>query len=372
MKVGIPKETRHGETRVAATPDTVKKLHAQGLEVVVERDAGRAAHFHDAAYEAVGATIGTAAEALGADIVFKVHKPNDAETVQMKRGALLVSFMELCNVEGKLNGLAQAGVDAFALELVPRISRAQAMDALSSQSNIAGYRAVLEAANLYGRFFPMMMTSAGSAKPARVIVLGAGVAGLQAIATARRLGAQVSAYDVRPEVKEQVMSLGARFIELDVGESGVGQGGYAKQLSEAAQRRQVELLGEELKKADIIISTALIPCQPAPLLISEDAVQGMQTGTVVIDMAAAAGGNCPLSKPDQTLNVHGVIICGTSNFPGLMPADASAFYARNLLNFLGLLLDKQDGEVILKDYLADEITAASLVTYKGEVRYQGR
>ncbi len=372
MKVGIPKETRHGETRVAATPDTAKKLRAQGLEVVVERDAGRAAHFPDAAYQAVGATLVTAAEALGADIVFKVHKPNDAETAQMRRGALLVSFMELCNIEGKLNSLAQAGVDAFALELIPRISRAQAMDALSSQSNIAGYRAVLEAANLYGRFFPMMMTSAGSAKPARVIVLGAGVAGLQAIATARRLGAQVSAYDVRPEVKEQVMSLGARFIELDLGESGVGTGGYAKQLSEEAQRRQVELLGEELKKADIIISTALIPCQPAPLLISEDAIKGMHAGTVVIDMAAAAGGNCPLSKPDQTLNIHDVILCGISNFPALMPADASAFYARNLLNFLGLLLDKQDGEVILKDYLADEITAASLVTHKGEVRYQGR
>lgn len=372
MKVGVPKETRPGETRVAATPDTVKKLCAQGLEVVVERDAGRGAHFHDDAYAAVGATLGSTAQALAADIVFKVHKPNDAEIAQMTRGAMLVSFMELCVIEGKLDALAKAGVDAFALELVPRISRAQAMDALSSQSNIAGYRAVLEAANLYGRFFPMMMTSAGSAKPARVIVLGAGVAGLQAIATARRLGAQVSAYDVRPEVKEQVMSLGARFIELEVGESGVGQGGYAKQLSEEAQQRQVRLLGEELKKADIIISTALIPCQPAPLLISVDAVQGMQNGTVIIDMAAQAGGNCPLSEPDKTINEHGVIICGITNFPALMPADASAFYARNLLNFLGLLLDQQDDKVCLKDYLADEITAASLVTYKGEVRYQGR
>ncbi|MHB8471417.1 MAG: Re/Si-specific NAD(P)(+) transhydrogenase subunit alpha [Gammaproteobacteria bacterium] len=372
MKVGIPKEIRAGETRVAATPDSVKKLRAQGLEVVVEQSAGRAAHFPDEAYAAVGAILGNAADALAADIVFKVHKPTDAEIAQMRRGALLVSFMELCNAEGKLDTLAQAGVDSFALELVPRISRAQTMDALSSQSNIAGYRAVLEAANLFGRFFPMMMTSAGSAKPARVIVLGAGVAGLQAIATARRLGAQVSAYDVRPEVKEQVMSLGARFIELDVGESGVGQGGYAKQLSESAQQRQVYLLGEELKKADIVISTALIPCQPAPLLISAEAIRGMQAGTVVIDMAAAAGGNCPLSKPDQTINVDGVIICGISNFAALMPADASAFYARNLLNFLGLLLDKQDTGVALKDYLADEISAAALVTYRGQTRYQGR
>ena len=254
--------------------------------------------------------------------------------------------------------------------MMPRLSRAQTMDVLTSQANIAGYRAVLEAARLYGRFFPMMMTSAGSAKPARVVVLGAGVAGLQAIATARRLGAQVWAYDVRPEVKEQIQSLGAKFIEFDLGESGSGSGGYAKQLSPEAQQKQQHMLQEELKKADIIISTALIPCMPAPVLITEDAVKGMHEGAVIVDMAAATGGNCPLTVPDEIVNKHGVILCGVTNFPALMPSDASNFFARNLYNFLMLMLEQTDGAWRFKDWFADEITTMTLITHQGKVRFE--
>jgi NAD(P) transhydrogenase subunit alpha len=372
MKVGIPKEIRAGETRVAVTPETTRKLRAMGLDVLIEQGAGLASHYTDDAYIEAGAEIVTARAAFGAEIVFKVHKPTDQEIGAMQQGAILVCFLELCSEAGKLDALAAAGVDAFALEMIPRISRAQTMDALSSQSNIAGYQAVLEAAHLFGRFFPMMMTSAGSAKPARVTVIGAGVAGLQAIATARRLGAAVSAYDVRPEAKEQVLSLGAKFIELDIGESGEGEGGYAKQLSPEAQARQRRLLGEELKKADIIISTALIPCMPAPVLIEEDTVIGMRQGSVIIDMAAATGGNCSLTESDKVVTRHGVILCGITNFPAMMPADASSFYARNLLNFIALLIDKTDSAVTVKDYFADEITAASLVTHQGKVRFEAK
>jgi NAD(P) transhydrogenase subunit alpha len=242
------------------------------------------------------------------------------------------------------------------------------MDALSSQSNIAGYRAVLEAARLYGRFFSMMMTSAGSAKPARVVVLGAGVAGLQAIATARRLGAQVSAYDVRPEVKEQITSLGARFLEFDVGESGSGEGGYARTLSKDAQDKQQQLLTESLKKADVIVATALIPCKRAPVLITEDAVRGMAPGSVIVDLAAASGGNCALTEADGTVTKHGVIICGTTNFPSLIPTDASSFYARNILNFVSILIEQTNGSLKFKDFLSDEISATACVTHRGVVR----
>jgi len=370
MKVGIPIEVTADETRVAATPETVKKLRVLGLSVLVEKGAGLASHFTDDAYRTVGAEIVDNESALGADIVFKVRKPNRNEIGRMKNGAVLLSVMDLCYDDGTLDALARAGVDAFALEMIPRISRAQTMDVLSSQSNIAGYRAVLEAAHLYGRFFPMMMTSAGSAKPTRAVVLGAGVAGLQAIATARRLGAQVSAYDVRPEVKEQIMSLGAKFIEFDLGESGAGAGGYARQLSPEAQHKQQQLLTDELKKADVIVSTAMIPCMPAPVLIAEEAVRGMNQGSVIIDMAAASGGNCPLTEADKTVIKHGVIICGITNFPALMPSDASAFYARNLFNFLALLIANADGQPRMKDYLEDEITASSLVTHKGTVRFK--
>jgi NAD(P) transhydrogenase subunit alpha len=370
MQIGIPREITPGETRVAATPETVKKLRAAGLAVSVESGAGAGAHYTDDAFRQSGAAVVDNAKAFGADVVFKIHKPNAYEINRMKRGSTLISLLDMCHDDGTFDLLAAQGVDAYSLEMMPRLSRAQTMDVLSSQANIAGYRAVLEAARLYGHFFPMMMTSAGSAKPARVVVLGAGVAGLQAIATARRLGAQVWAYDVRPEVKEQVQSLGAKFIELDIGESGAGQGGYAKVLSHEAQDRQQALLQEELKKADIIISTALIPCRPAPVLITEDAVRGMHEGAVIVDMAAANGGNCPLSEPDKVVVKHGVILCGYTNFPALMPSDASQFFARNLHNFLLHLLDRENGEIRFKDPLADELSSMTLITHQGSVRFE--
>ena len=370
MKTGIPKEYTAGETRVAATPETVKKLCAAGLAVAIETGAGLGAHFTDESYAAAGAEIVDPAHALAADVVFKIHKPTPAEIQRMKSGAVLISLLDMCHDDGTFDLLAAQGVDSFALEMIPRLSRAQTMDVLSSQANIAGYRAVLEAARLYGRFFPMMMTSAGSAKPARVVVLGAGVAGLQAIATARRLGAQVWAYDVRPEVKEQIQSLGAKFIEFDLGESGSGSGGYAKALSPEAQKKQQQLLQEELKKADIIISTALIPCMPAPLLITEETVKGLHEGAVIVDLAAASGGNCPLTEADQVVVKHGVILCGITNFPALMPSDASNFFARNVYNFLMEMLDPSSGALRFKDHFADEITAKTLITHQGKVRFE--
>ena len=370
MQVGIPRETTAGETRVAATPESVKKLRAAGLAVALESGAGLSAHFPDTAYQAAGAEIVDHARALASDVVFKVHKPTAAEIRRLKRGGVLISLLDMCHDDGTFDLLADQGVDSFALEMMPRLSRAQTMDVLSSQANIAGYRAVLEAARLYGHFFPMMMTSAGSAKPARVVVLGAGVAGLQAIATARRLGAQVWAYDVRPEVKEQVQSLGAKFIEFDLGESGSGQGGYAKVLSPEARVKQQHLLQQELKKADVIVSTALIPCMPAPVLITEEAVEGMPEGAVIVDLAAATGGNCPLTVPDQILLKHGVIICGITNFPALMPSDASNFFARNLYNFLMLMLDNSNGTPQFKNYFDDEITSMTLITHQGKVRFE--
>lgn len=370
LTVGVATEVAAGETRVAATPETVKKLRAAGLEVAVEAGAGFGAHFTDEAYREAGAVLVDHAGALGADIVFKVHKPTFDEIRHMKRGAVLISLLDMCHDDGTFDALAAQGVDSFALEMLPRLSRAQTMDVLSSQANIAGYRAVLEAARLYGRFLPLMMTSAGSAKPARVVVLGAGVAGLQAIATARRLGAQVWAYDVRPEVKEQVQSLGARFIEFDVGESGAGNGGYAKALSPEAQKKQQAMLQEELKKADVIISTALIPCMPAPVLITEDAVKAMHEGAVIVDMAAGSGGNCPLTEADRIVNKHGVILCGYTNFPALMPSDASNFFARNLYNFLMQMLEKTDAGLAFKDFYADELTAMTLIIHRGQVRFE--
>lgn len=370
MKLGIPKETQAGETRVAATPETVKKLRGKSLDVLVEKSAGLKAHLTDDAYRDASAELVDAKQALGADIVFKVQRPSEQEIRNLKKGAILIGLLDPCAEDGTLEKLAQAGIDSFALEMVPRISRAQNVDGLSSQANIAGYRAALEAARLYGNFFPMMMTSAGSAKPAKVLVLGAGVAGLQAIATARRLGAQVFAFDVRPEVKEEIMSLGGKFVELDLGESGAGTGGYAKRLSTEGQKRQQALLAEEIKKMDIVISTALIPCKPAPVLITEDAVKGMHTGAVIIDMAAASGGNCPLTEADKTIVKHNVTLCGITNFPALVPTDASSFYARNLFNFITLLLKDEEDKPTLREYSEDEITAAALATHDGAVRFQ--
>ena len=371
MKIGIPKETRDGETRVALTPDGVKRLLAKrkGLEVVVESGAGVNAHFPDESYTDLGATVGNTADALGADIVLKVHRPTKNEVGKMKKNALLISLIEPFTDDGLMDDIAKADVSAIGLELIPRISRAQSMDVLSSQANIAGYRAVLEAAANFGRFFPTLMTAAGSAKPAKVIILGVGVAGLQAIATARRLGANVEAFDVRPEVKEQVLSLGAKFIDIDLGEDGSGEGGYAKELSEEAKAKQQAALTEKLKKADVIITTALIPGRPAPLLVTEEAVKGMAAGTVIIDMAAANGGNCAFTEKDKTVIKHGVVLVGNTNLLALMPSDSSNFFGRNLVNIMELMIPAEEPLAVKYD-LEDEIITASLVTHEGAVRFK--
>lgn len=361
MIIGVPKETVPGETRVASTPEIVGKLVAKGFEVVVEQGAGAAASFTDQAFEAAGATIADSAAAFAADIVVKVRKPALEEIPTLREGGLLIGFIEVCEDDGTIAALLQRGVTALALERVPRISRAQSMDALSSQSNIAGYRAVIEAAAHYGRFLPLMMTSAGSAKPARVLVLGAGVAGLQAIATARRLGADVYAYDIRPETAEQIESLGAKAIVLDIGESGAGEGGYAKELSDEAKARQQQLMAEELAKAHVIISTAMIPCRPAPTLIPEEVVKRMREGSVIVDLAAASGGNCPLTEKDKIVTREGVILIGHTNYPAMVASDASSFYARNILNLLDIMVEKTDQGLQLKDLEQDEITQAARV-----------
>lgn len=369
MKVGIFKEHLDGESRVAATPDSVARLIRQGLDVVVEKGAGLLSGFSDETYTAAGASIAEKEEVLNADFLFSINLPAADTLATVKSGSLLVTLVGLCEDDGTLGGLAKRNVDLLALERIPRISRAQSMDVLSSQANIGGYRAVLEATVQYRRFFPLMMTSAGSAKPARVVILGVGVAGLQAIATARRLGAQVWAYDVRPETREQVESLGAKFIELDLGEEGSGEGGYARELSEEAKAKQQQLLSEELQKADILISTAAIPCRPAPLLITEETVKGMKDGSVIIDMAAATGGNCALTEDGSVTEKHGVRMVGYTNYPSLVPADASSFFARNLVNLMELLVTKEDDRLVQPDYMEDEVTEAALVVYKGEVRF---
>jgi len=358
MKIGVPRETVAGETRVALTPEVVKKLVPKGFEIVVEAGAGAGAHFPDADYESAGARISDTASVFSSEILVKVRKPGAEEIARLSAGSVLICLLELCEDDGTLKALHAKDIKVMAMERIPRISRAQSMDALSSQSNIAGYRAVLEAASRYGRFFPLMMTSAGSSKPARLVVLGAGVAGLQAIATARRLGAEVWAYDVRPETKEQIESLGAKAIVLDIGESGSGEGGYAKELSEEAKARQQQLLADELAKAHVIITTALIPCRPAPILIPEQVVQRMREGSVIVDLAAANGGNCPLTEKDQVVVKHGVSLVGYTNYPALVPSDASSFYAGNLKNLLEIMVEDSGSGLALKDFSADEITAA--------------
>ena len=368
MIVGLPKETRSDEARVGMTPDTVKKLCKKGYKVWVERSCGVRAQFLDEAYQMEGVELTDARTAFSAEIVVKIHRPTEAEIALMKKGSLLISMIEPFNEDGIPEKLAQAGIDVIGMELIPRTSRAQSMDVLSSQANIAGYRAVLEAATQYGRFFPLMMTSAGSAKPAKLLVLGAGVAGLQAIATAKRLGATVEAYDVRAEVKEQIQSLGAKFVELDVGEEGSGQGGYAKELSDSAKQRQQDQLSAKIKSCDIVISTANIPGRKAPVLITEDAVKGMRAGSVIIDMAAGTGGNCPLSEAGRVVVKHGVKIVGYMDFPSRVATDSSGFYGNNLVSLLGLLVEAKDGKLSLNLNLKDDIIAASLVTHQGDIR----
>ncbi len=361
MKICLLKESLPGETRVALSPDIVKKLTAKGFEIAVVKGAGEQAHYSDDQYLAAGASVSDEAKAMQADILVKVRKPTSDEVARLPNDVILIAHVESCENDGILQAVLDKGITYLAMERIPRISRAQSMDALSSQSNIAGYRAVIEAAVHYGRFLPLMMTSAGSAKPAKLIVLGAGVAGLQAIATARRLGADVSAYDVRPETKEQIESLGAKAIELDVGESGSGEGGYAKELSDEAKAKQQQLLAEELSKAHVIITTALIPCRPAPTLVTEAVVEKMREGSVIIDLAAATGGNCPLTEADQVVVKHGVIIVGHTNYPAMVPSDASGFYAGNIMNLLNIMVEQGDQGLVLKDLGEDEITAAMQV-----------
>ena len=369
MHIGIPAEIRGGETRVAATPETVKKF-AVKHQVSVQSGAGAGASIPDSAYQEAGAMIVTDVAELYAqsEIVLKVRGPESSELAMMRKDAVLLGLLSPHQKDG-IATLAQHGLTAFAMEKLPRISRAQNMDVLSSQANIAGYKAVIMAANVYQRFFPMLMTAAGTVKAARVLVLGAGVAGLQAIATAKRLGAVVEAFDVRPAAKEQVESLGAKFVEVPLSDEEKAKaetaGGYATEMSDDYKRRQGELVHERAIAADIIITTALIPGRPAPVLIKEETVQAMKPGSVIVDMAVEAGGNCPLSELNKTVVKHGVHLVGIANIPGLVAADSSTLYARNLMNFLNLMLDPESGE--LKVDRGDEIVAGTLVCTGGEI-----
>ncbi len=368
MRIGVPAEILAGETRVAATPETVKKLAARN-EVRVQAGAGTLASYPDRDYEAAGAKlVASAAEACDADIVLKVRAPLEAERALLKSGATLIGLLNPYDTAG-LDALAKSGVTGFAMERLPRISRAQSMDVLSSQANIAGYKAVVLAAAEFGKFFPMLMTAAGTVKAARVMVLGAGVAGLQAIATAKRLGAVIEASDVRPAVKEQIESLGAKFIDVpyltdEEREIAQGTGGYARPMPADWMRRQAELVHQRALQSDVIITTALIPGRPAPVLVKEDTVKQMRPGSVIVDLAVEQGGNCPLSELDRVVVKHGVKLIGIANLPATVPTDASALYARNLYNFLALMLDAKSGE--FKIDREDEIIAGTMVCAGGE------
>ena len=368
MKIAVLKEIRPGETRVAATPETVKKLVASGHSVTIESDAGRTAGFHDSAYEAEGATIAkdAATAAKGADIVFKVRGPEAGEVANLPDGSAVIALMDPFAIDtDALKALNAKKIAALSMEFTPRITRAQSMDALSSQSNLAGYRSVIEGAQIYGRAMPMMMTAAGTVAPAKVFIMGAGVAGLQAIATARRLGAVVTATDVRPAAKEQVASLGAKFIAVEDEEFKAAEtaGGYAKEMSKEYQAKQAELTANHIAKQDIVVTTALIPGRPAPVLITEEMVKTMKPGAVIVDMAVSQGGNCPLSQPDEVVDVNGVKVAGFSNLPARLPADSSSLYAKNLLAFLPLVT-AEDGSLNLDT--DDEIVTAMLLTKGGE------
>ena len=378
MLIGIPLETASGETRVAATPETVKKLKAQGHTLRVQAGAGVAASVTDAAFVAAGAEISDRAGALGCDLVLKVRSPSADELALMKSGSALVGMLNPFDKDG-LARLAAAGLTSFALEAAPRTTRAQSMDVLSSQANIAGYKAVMIAADKYQRFFPMLMTAAGTVKAARVVILGVGVAGLQAIATAKRLGAVIEASDVRPSVKEQIESLGGKFIDVSYDtpeekEAAVGVGGYAKPMPPSWLARQQVEVAKRVAAADIVISTALIPGRAAPVLVTEDMVKSMKPGSVIVDIAAGKGadangnvmgGNCPLSEADKTVVKHGVTIVGETNLAALVAADASALYARNVLDFLKLVITKEGAFNVPMD---DDIVVACLMSQGGEVK----
>jgi H+-translocating NAD(P) transhydrogenase subunit alpha len=366
MRIAVVREIDPAEPRVAATPDTVKKLAALGAEVAVQQGAGIKSGLLDADYSAAGATV-TANAVDGADIVLKVRRPGEAEAATYKKGALVIAIMDPYGQEAALSALAKAGVTAFAMELMPRITRAQGMDVLSSQANLAGYRAVIDGAADYGRALPMMMTAAGTVPATKVFVMGAGVAGLQAIATARRLGAIVTATDVRPAAKEQVESLGAKFIAVEDEEFKQAEtaAGYAKEMSKEYQAKQAALVAEHIKKQDIVITTALIPGRPAPRLISAAMVQSMRPGSVIVDLAVERGGNVEGVKPDQVTDIGGVKVIGYRNVPGRLAASASSLYARNLLNFVELLIDKKTKTLAVN--WDDEIVKATALTRDGNV-----
>jgi NAD(P) transhydrogenase subunit alpha len=368
VHIGVPLETQPGETRVAATPETIKKLISQGHKVTVQTGAGFRAGVPDGAYTAAGAAIASQDETLAAELILKVAAPNDSELAMLKSGTVVIGMLNPFSNE-TIARMAAQGITAFALEAAPRTSRAQSLDVLSSQANIAGYKAVLLGAHHYPRFMPMLMTAAGTVKAARVLILGAGVAGLQAIATAKRLGAVVEASDVRPAVKEQIESLGAKFIDVpyetdEERECAEGTGGYARPMPASWMQRQAVAVHERARQADIVITTALIPGRKAPVLLSAETVAQMKPGSVVIDLAAAQGGNCPLTVADQVVVEHGVTIVGHTNLPALVAADASALYARNLLDFMKLLFDK---EGTLSINLEDDIVAACLMCRDGQV-----
>ena len=371
MKIAVLKEATAGETRVAAIPETVKKFVALGAEFAVEKGAGNAASISDAEYEAAGAKLVSRADALGgAGIVLCVNGPEAASLKGAEKGAVLVGALDPARRREAIDGYASAGLEALAMEWMPRITRAQSMDILSSQSNLAGYKAVVDAAGAYGRAFPMMMTAAGTVSPAKAFVMGVGVAGLQAIATAKRLGAQVSATDVRSATKEQIQSLGAKpiFVENVAGIEGEGAGGYASEMSEEYQKAQAELVSGHIAKQDIVITTALIPGRPAPRLISDAQVATMRPGSVIVDLAADAGGNVEGTVPGETVVRHGVTIIGASNLARSLAADASALFARNLYNFLSAFWDKEGGGPVLPD--DDEIVKGIRLTQNGKVVHE--
>lgn len=368
MQLGIARETLAGETRVAATPDTVKKYIQAGHEVFVASDAGTAASYHDEQYANAGATLTDNQDIFTKQVVLKVRRPDTTELGLMKSGNLLIGMLDPFDAEG-IQAMANAGLTAFALEAAPRTTRAQSLDVLSSQANLAGYKSVLLATQYYGRIFPMMMTAAGTLKAARVVVLGAGVAGLQAIATARRLGAVVEASDVRPAAREQVHSLGGKFIDVpyetdEEREIAEGVGGYARPMPQAWMERQAKLVAERCQQADIVITTALIPGRPAPTLITEETVAGMKPGSVIVDLAVERGGNCPLAKPNEVIDHNGVKIVGLLNLPAMLATDASALYARNLLDFLKLITNEQSEFILPED---DDIVTACLMCKDGNV-----
>ena len=372
MRIGVPLETKAGEFRVAATPETVKKYISAGHSVFVETNAGISASVPDTAFQSVGASICSNAEALGCEMILKVRAPSENELSQIKAGTVLIGMLDPFDNQ-MIAAMAEKGITAFALEAAPRTTRAQSMDVLSSQANIAGYKAVMVAANAYQRFMPMLMTAAGTVKAARVLILGAGVAGLQAIATAKRLGAVIEASDVRPAAKEQIESLGAKFVDVpfeteEEKEIAKGVGGYARPMPASWMQRHATLVAERAKQADIVITTALIPGRKAPMLLAAETVAQMKPGSVIVDLAAGKGengsGNCPLTEVDQTVIKHGVTIIGMSNLPAAVAADASSLYARNILDFMKLIVTKEGGLAIPTD---DDIVTACLMCQDGKV-----